>query len=112
MVTFNNYKGIAKVNMITGDITVNHALYLSLPEIVRKFILLHEKAHFLLKTNNEFICDLFAFKNLVFTEKQSLKKLIKALDILPFTTLEHYKRKLQLINHAYYFDNQKKKQKT
>lgn len=111
MITFNNYNGIAKVNMITGEITVNHALYLSLPEIVRKFILLHEKAHFLLKTDNEFLCDLFAFKHLVFTEKQSLKKLIKALDILPFSTLEHYQRKLQLINHAYYFDNIKKNQK-
>lgn len=95
----------ARVNRFTGEILINKRKWKKLPESTKKFILAHEKGHYILNTSDEFAADEYAFKQFAGTERKSLKKSIKAMDdVFSFTSPEQYERLNAQIKRALTYD--------
>lgn len=95
----------AQVDRKTGELFINPYSWETMPESMRRFILLHEEGH--LKggqnggpTENELKADLYAFRQFKHTEPNSLKKSVVALDMVLGKSPEHIKRKLLIYSAA------------
>ncbi len=106
-----NLSGLAEITK-NGNIYLNEKVK-NLPKITRNFIIEHEKAHYLLKTDNEFIADFYSLQKNKFTEYKSLKKIVESvLNTLPFDRQEHFERLNNLIFNVAkidYIENKNKK---
>ena len=69
----------ASVNMANGDIILNMNTFPYLDRFTQKFIIEHERAHYLQQTDSEEQADRTALQKLYKTEHRSLKKSVKAL---------------------------------
>ena len=65
VIMVNNQPEIARVNRKTGVLYLNSDIWDKLPTDQKEFVLLHEKGHLKLNTNNEFRANAYAVKNYV-----------------------------------------------
>ena len=72
----------AKVYLDKGLIYLNDLAMIGRTDFEKKFILEHEKGHYFNQSNSEFDADIYALQKLAFSEKNSLKKSIKAVENL------------------------------
>lgn len=103
----------ARVFHKTGVIQINRSRWNQIKDpFHKKFIIQHEKGHYLGKTNNELFADEYAFNALKGTEQNSLKKSITALsDNLPPSPLSKQRITAQTVRalKADAFENKNKK---
>jgi hypothetical protein len=95
----------ARVNRFTGEIQINNRYFDSMPEFRKKFVIEHEKGHFLTNTRNEKKADRYAFKKLAGTEHRSLKESVYAISkVLSFRNPEHMERLAEVLKMALEYD--------
>jgi hypothetical protein len=102
----------ASVEMDTGRIILNRDVFPQYSEFTQKFILEHERGHYLLPTDSEEEADAYALTKLYKSTNQSLKKTMKAItDFIPVhdPRVENLYRKALLIDSEYN-NNQKAKE--
>ena len=98
----------ARVNRFTGEIQINNRYFATMPEFYKKFIIEHEKGHFLTDTRSEFKADKYAFKHVVGTAPRSLKNSVFSISrVLSFRNPEHMERLAELVRMALEYDYNK-----
>ena len=97
----------ARVNRFTGEIQLNDAYWLNMPEELKPFIVEHEKGHFLTQTRNEFLADAYAFSHVVGKQPKSLKNAVYSLSkVLTFKNPQHLERVIEVVRLAFQYDYQ------
>lgn len=95
----------ARVNRYTGEIQINNRYWRDLPLSRKRFIVEHEKGHFLLDTRNEFEADRYAFNRVAGKFPRSLKESVYSLTrVLTFRNPEHMDRAFAMLKLALEFD--------
>lgn len=95
----------AAIDRETGTLFINPRLYFRLTKFQQKFVILHEKGHYILNTDIEEEADAYAFDHLVGTEYRSMKQMIETLEtILDPNKIGHQARIRTLINRAVEWD--------
>ena len=95
----------ARVNWLTGEISINSKVWNKLPEAYRNFILEHEIGHYTLNTRDEFAADNYAFEHFAGTQPYSLRNSIKTMsEVFSFTKPEQYARLEAQIKRALKYD--------
>ncbi len=97
----------AKVNRVTGVMMIDAGWWKKLPTEHRLFILLHEYAHAILNTTDEYEADAYAFKlytDLGYSLTESVKALTRVLSYNGYSKNEHIGRTLAQINRAKKYD--------
>jgi hypothetical protein len=69
----------ARVNLDTGRIEINRALFDKYPQSTRDIILAHEKGHYVKQTFDEHLADSFAIEYLAGKSERSLRKSVSGL---------------------------------
>lgn len=88
----------ARVNRFTGEIQLNMRYFNRMPEFHRRFIIEHEKGHYMLNTRSEFEADRFAFRRLAGSSPGSLKESVKSISrVLSFNNPEHLDRMRRVV---------------
>ena len=104
----------AKINRYTGIIQLNNKIWHEIPEIQRRFILLHELGHYYLNTSDEKKADEYAFEHLAGKMPYSLKGILGAisenLDIE--NNPKHRERYLEIVKKLIQIDAEKFNNKT
>ena len=94
----------AAVNLRTGMLYINKAVFDQYPEAWQRFILLHEAGHYILQTFDELKADEYAFHHFV-KEGHSLKDAVLSLkEVLNENNTEHAKRIKTQLDKAFWWD--------
>lgn len=95
----------ARVNRYTGEIQINDRYWINLNPNVRRYIIEHEKGHFLQDTRSEFDADNYAFSKVAGSSDKSLKDSVYSISqVLSFTNPEHKTRLINRIRLALQYD--------
>lgn len=98
----------ARVNRFTGEIQVNNRYFDHMPAFRKKFVLEHEKGHFLTPSRNEFVADRYAFNHLAGSQHRSLKESVYSISrVLTFRNPEHMARLVEMVRMALQYDYKK-----
>jgi hypothetical protein len=96
----------ARVNRFTGEIQINNRYFDRMPDFRKKFIIEHEKGHFLQNTRDEFKADRYAFKKLAGSAPRSLKESVFSISkVLTFRNPQHMDRLIKVIEMALEYDS-------
>lgn len=95
----------ARVNRFTGEIQINNRYFDNMPEAFQKFIIEHEKGHFLTHTRSELKADQYAFNKLAGSAPRSLKNSVFSISrVLSFRNPDHRERLIAMIKLALEYD--------